>query len=368
MNRIVDKKGSSVYVNVNIFNPSTAPTAITATLNQSLTGIIVDNPSEYDLIISRISIPGNLIPLFYFQTQPYPNTDVNAGIYSVVLEYQGNKTPPQYLEFIPQTFKSPAIPAFSVYNPTQDLQDPYYYNYSYQNLCNMINGALSSALTAGAGFLPGECNCYMIYNNQSGYFSLLGTNNMFSSFTPSDPNNVRSWFNTPLARFFCGFKGINNGYNNPDGRDTCILIENDLNNSQSTQDGFNPNLPSGYLQVQLEFNSDFCMETAGRLLIRSSEFGGVVGQSEVTYGNVGTYDNIVADYIPAVSTQNGTYRSNFQYFASSEFYRRTLNGTNSLNKLALQYYWESVAGVIRPIYIAPGERINTLFILEKRKP
>jgi len=361
-----ETKGDTIFLNVNLSNPQSSNQLINASISSTLRNPILDTPSDYDLIISRFSIPGRATPLFFFETNPFPNTNVNQGIYSVVIEYQGQLSDRVFLNFTPETLTPPNIPVFSALVPNQNPNDLYYYAYSYQNLANMITTAIKTAIGT-APFLPPDTDAYCIYNNLSGFFSFLGTKNMFSSNDPLDPNNVRIWLNTPLANFFTGLRTIHNTYNGLDGKDEMLLISNERNNDFNTQDGFNPNIPDGYYQTQLEFNSDSSLESLTRIIICSNGFGGVVSQAEVSDANSqGTYRNVLADFLPTVSTSNGSYRTKFQYFAQSEFFRRTLTQKLPLDTLQMDFFWQGIKpGLFRPLVLEPGDVLSIQFIFQK---
>ena len=59
-----EQEGDTVFLNVNLFNPPTSTQALAANLSQTFYSPIVDKPKDYNLIISRFSIPGRSIPLF----------------------------------------------------------------------------------------------------------------------------------------------------------------------------------------------------------------------------------------------------------------------------------------------------------------
>lgn len=371
----VETKGDTVFLNIVINNDKLATTAVPATISTVLQTPLVQNPSDYSLIISRFSIPGRTIPLYFFETVPFPaNNNPKKGIYDVNIEYMGQTlNVPVSLTIIPESLSLPQVAVYTSLEPNQNSQDMYYYMYSYVNLANMVTTALRTAIDfANVEFtetpLPEGVDAYMIYSSQSQLFSIVGTTNMYNSSDPTDPANVRIWFNTPLANFFTGFKLIHNTYNALDARDELVLIENNLNNSPSTQDGFNPNIPDGYYQIQEEFNADSYLQTLGRIIITSSSFGGVVPQSEVTVGDRGINQPIVADFIPTSSTQTGEYRSKFQYYVGSEFFRRNLTTTTPLSNLNLSFFWQgSRPEIIRPIYIRPGDNLSIQWIFEKRR-
>lgn len=360
-------EGDTIYLNASIVNIETSRVEIPAIMTLNTHQPILDKASDYRMIISRFSIPGRAIPLFFFQTEDFPNSNPNTGIYSVTIGYQGNYSAPVSLILVPETLTPPKLPLFSPQTPSQDEQDTYYYVYSYSNLANMVTTALRTAINS-VGFLPIGVDAYMTYNSVNSLFSLFGTNNMASSGSPFDPNNVQIFFNTPLSTFFTGFKSIHKSYNNINGQDELILIENTRINTTATQDGFNPNIPDGYYQMQEEFNSDSSLETLTRIIITSNGFGGVLAQSEINSQlSSGGYGNIVADFVPAASIATGSYRSKLQYYAQSEFYRRTLTSGGPLVSINLNFQWQGIRpSTIRQLILEPGDTLSIQFVFEKK--
>ena len=348
---LVRKADTNTYLNVVINNPIDSKVAIPAQLQTTLRTPIVDVPTDHNLIVSRFSIPASSIPLFIFRP-----LEENTGIYAVGFEYQGQSTPPVYLEWLPQSFSNPSDPT-------------YFYNYSYQNLASMVNAALKTANTyVQVNYSWPSFDVYMTYTNNTGYFNLLGTTNMFNSNDVNDPNNIRIWFNTPLARCFQGFKSYFNKFNAPDGRDEMILIANNLNNSQASQDGFNPNIPADYYQIPFEFNSDANLQTLSRIIVTSNGLGGVSSQAEVSTGlQGGTYANVLTDLVPVATPNNGAYNK-YQYYVQSEFYRRSLSQINPLTEIQLNFFWQSDFGAPpTQLTLNPGDTLNVQMIFEAKK-
>lgn len=345
----------NVFANFTINNDSLNTQPIVASLSRTLQDPIVDNPSEYDMVITRFAIPGKAVPLFNFNVQPFPNTDVNKGIYSIGLEYNGNSSPPQYLEWIPQTLTAPKIPVFNVRTPTPARDDPYYYNYSYQNIANMINNALVS-LIASSPWLPAGVDCYMTYDAVGGLFTLWGKN-MANSSNPFDPLNVRIWFSTPLQTMFTGFKNIHKAYNSISGQDEMILIEDDKDNKVGD-----------YYKITMEYNSDSNMQSLARILLLSSGFGGVGEQAEVydTLTESNPYSSLVTDFVPEASAENGSYRSKFTFFTGSEFMRRPLTSSTPLYNVDFKFVWEDRSSRVHDLYLFPGDVLSIQILFVKR--
>ena len=350
----VQKSDKNVFLNVVINNPIDAPAAIPAQIQTTLRNPLVDVPKDYNLVVTRFSIPASSIPLFIFRNS-LNFRDPDTGIYSLGFEYQGQSTPPIHLQWLPQSFSKPSDPN-------------YYFNYSYQNLADMVTNAFTVAHAYVVENLDWpDFGCYMTYSVSSGYFNIIGSASMASTNQRDDTNNIRIWFNTPLARCFQGFKSFSNTVNAPDGRDEMILIANYLNNAQSSQDGFNPNIPASFYQIPFEFNSDANLQTLSRILITSNGLGGVVSQAEVSTGlQGGTYANILTDLIPSASPSNGAYNK-YQYFVQSEFYRRSLTQINPLTEIQLNFYWQADFGASpNLLFLEAGDTLNVQLILEAK--
>ena len=365
---LVRKADKNCFLNVLINNPIDAKSAIPAQIQTTLRNPIVDVPTDYNLIVSRFSIPATSIPLFIFKTLGPPNVDPDTGIYSLGFEYQGQSTPPINLQWLPQSFLSPQVPVLGP-NAPQNPSDPYYFDFSYQNLADMVNNAFKVAIAyVTANFSWPVFDVYMTYTSNTGYFNLLGTQSMASTNERDDTNNIRIWFNTPLMKCFRGFKSFYNATNSPSGQDNMILIANYLNNYNNTQDGFNPNIPIGYYQIPFEYNSDENLQTLSRIIITSNGLGGVVSQAEVSSGlQGGTYANVLTDLVPTAEPSNGSY-TRYQYFVQSEFYRRSLTQINPLTEIQLNFYWQGSFGATPiPLMLNAGDNLNVQMIFEAKQ-
>jgi hypothetical protein len=366
----IDKQGKNVYLNVVIANSFLNTTEIPASISQNFNTAIIDNPSLYNLILSRVSLPGTAIPLYIFKTIGYPETtDVNIGAGYVTVGYNGQYGAGTYWVWQPETLQPPIYSEFSAQTPNQDPDDTYYYAYSYQNIANMFNVAIQTSIAAAAAAIPGfpsGVDCYVTFDPNTGDFSFFGTQNMYHSDDPTDPLNVQLWFTSTLSSFFVGFKTFFNSYNSADGLDFLFLITDNNNNT--------PASPAGYYQVQCEFDNDFALEALSRVLITSNNCGGILAQNELT--TIATVEtstptpsflNIMADFIPVASTETGSYRSSIQYYAQSEFFRRTLTQTTPLLSIAFDFYWQERAQpYYRRIMLSPSDSLSVTFLFERK--
>lgn len=361
------KSGDTIYVNINLTNPQMSTKAVNAVLNNNLQEAIIDKAEDYRIVVSNFSCSGRALPILYFETIPYPNTDIDLGLFSVVLTYRGFTTGVVNLRWLPETFTPPLVREFTPITPTADPSDPYYYNYSYSNISAMVTRALQDAIGLGGGFLPEGTDAYMTFNTTTGYYEIFGTQNMFNSLDIFDTENVGIWFNTPLAKALSGFKTAVRGYNSPEGLDELIIVSDNLNNTHDVD----PSIPVGYYKIPFEFNADSNLQSLTRIVVTSPSFP-VVAQVQVSAisslqnSTTGAYDNIIFDFIPATSTANGSYRGKFQYFVQSEFFRRQLTAKGAIQDLQFNFLWEGInAGVLRPLVLEPCENLQLRIMFEK---
>lgn len=357
-----------IFYNVSLINPVDSHTPLPAVFNETRTTPILDNCSNYTMSVIRFSIPSTLVPLIQIRPLGYPaSSDVNKTIFSVSLGYNGSVTAQQYLEWIPQTSTAPSVKSFTALQPGPQVNDPYYFDFSYQNFVDMINVALKAAYAAGLSFLPGSMTAapYMIYDPSTEIFSLIGQQAMSHSSDPTDVLNVVIYFNTPLYAHFPGFQTYIRGFNLSNGRDNQILIKNNLNNSPSTQTGMNPNIPSGYYEIQSEFHDDDALETLNRIVFVSNSIP-VRAEAESGSGG-GEMLSIIKDFIAQVSTTNGQYRTAFQYYVQSEFIKTDMVSSNALVSIQLSIYWSDTVGNLYPILLNPGDNLSIKFLFERKK-
>jgi hypothetical protein len=374
------KEGENIYMNVTVSNPSTNTQEIPFSVNQVLQRPILDNPSDYNLILTRFRVPGRNIPLVRVVTQGYdpvinPSGDVNMLIYTIAISYHGNNGPPIHLEYIPQTFVPPFYATFgpppAVSN--QDPSDPYYDVGSYQAMATMVTVALRAAIAAYNVAFPGDLlpvgtDAYMTFDPPTGLYSIVGTAGMASSSDPTDPNNVGIWFSTQLQNLFTSFEAIHNGYNLASGLDELILIQDNGNNAVLDPSVGPPNPPVviGYKMTE-EYDADANMEALTRIICKSTGLGGIVQQSEVNNLNSFQYQQVIFDFVPSASTQTGSYQGFVEYFAQSEFLRRQLTGRTPLGSIDMSFYYIGADGVTqRSINLQPGDPATLQLIFEKK--
>lgn len=173
-----------------------------ATLNNN--SPILLNPSQYYLFVSRFIVNGYNTPLIVPQVVSN-QSNPNLTIYNVALSFNGTFSDPIPIIYVPASNNLPVPSAVGQY---QDVSSQYYYIYTYNALCSMINTAFLDALTnlntkiaTGATEAP---ICYYDINNGITIKAPVANYGQ-DEFNPTPPNGfVQIYVNAACAPFFNG--------------------------------------------------------------------------------------------------------------------------------------------------------------------
>lgn len=228
----IEKAGlDHFYYNILINNKTSE--AVRATFSETRSTTILDDPSLYNASVIRFYISANSsIPIFYFQPQPQfvnnvlTNTNPNLGVYSVTLSFGGIDL---QSFVIYNSFESTT----QIANPPSDWTTVnennigYYSVFRYENFIKMINNALAESYfyidKTSPPKVAGAPAPFLSFDPVSHIISLV-VHKSFQS-TASVPS-VQIYFNEALFEFFQNFSSIFNGFNNIDGKDRLIIIDN----------------------------------------------------------------------------------------------------------------------------------------------
>jgi hypothetical protein len=226
-----------VYYNISInaTSPDTAglthgdnaaPTKTSIIANNS--NPILQNPQDYYGAIVRFSVPCFTIPLIQFLVQT-PVLDINKGIYSFTLSYNGIYSSQHYYEYTTHILDSP-VPLTGTL--LQDFSTYYYFLYSYIYWIDFQNAALLAAfndLKALSGGALDSANApYFNYESTTQLISLYADPLYFDQ---TKPNPVRIYFNTVSQQYFNGFPFNELTVGSVNGADAFLLLKN--NNSMN---------------------------------------------------------------------------------------------------------------------------------------
>lgn len=361
----------NIYYNVtisnieNIDNYSSQQIQFSSTRNES----ILDDPSKYYCSIVRFSINGGELPILNFPIQSgQSQTNVNLGLASVTLKYQGSESQ-QYLIYIPSSnFPSPPPPSSNppYYN---QFDSPYYYIYEYQKYADIINNAFTSAFNAipHPPNVPGKPICsapYIIYNIEEQKFGIVALRDYYDELLPN-ANRIDIYFNLILINDFQGFDTLWN-YNtvSQNGKDVKIIIKNNNNNMYFPPDE-TPTVPSNYLINKQQFNAITAMNIFNSIIISSSTLP-VNSEYISLKNNSGTnyLFKTLTDFQPLLRS-SGEFKGQFQYVPN--IYRLLdMNSTSPLTYIDLQVFWSDKYGNIRPLFQQYGSACNIKILFVKK--
>lgn len=165
------------YININIPNTyfvgenKTFPSWIPAVYDNTLTSPVIFNPSlDYISLINFTLVP-NTIPLFIFALDVDQNNP-NVGEYIIGIGATGIQYPENVVYAPANNLPVPVPGGSSPFFGYSDSINPYYFIYSVQQFINMINAALTAAVTASG---IGVTAPFYIYDPITQLISLIVT-------------------------------------------------------------------------------------------------------------------------------------------------------------------------------------------------
>ena len=344
------KDHDHVYVNFQLVNNSHE--GIPAIINETRTASIIDNPSEYHLIVLRAVVPSTEIFFFQFQDNQYWITLTYNGV-----DYQQ-----------------------AVIFETDDLASTTGRGiYSVRGFLKMINDAYATQfalLIAANPSCPVQTPPFFTYESGSELITLNGEPNY-------DPNiagvpTIQVWTNSILFNYFLTIEPVYFvGYNQPDRKDIQMRIINLYNNLSTVTTG-----GPIYLRMVSEFVPLGSWNDLTTLVLTSTKLPTAVEYVpsntqavstgsifNVPPGNVGTSANatqkIITDFVPDRS-KLPIDQIVYQYVPTSEYRRIDLESNQPIKDIDIQFSWTNKLGQLIPIRLYPGESCNLKLLFERR--
>ena len=335
-----DKTDSIIYFNGNIRNPYTTAGSqqpFLAKFDQSLAnGAVVDLPENYYLAIVRFSISHAAIPIYFFQNNFYSVTIGNNQVFLVYIE-SGD--------------------GYKAYGFT-GLRPVYYY----QQIAKMINVALTTAHLA-AGF-PANQEPFFQYDSVTERFAI----NIHSSYVNLATGEAYDAaheisFNSNLFQQLQYFSAVNNGLNQPNGKDYTLnnMVYSHVTNYVAISAPVVPPVANlNYFRIIQErsalylFNDIQSIVFSTASLPSTKEF---IGKNDGS-GNSGTVP-ILVDFVPDQSAPRDL--SQYQYVPNGPY--KLINLTNSISITSFDYQigLATSSDIIYPLYLEPGEVCQVKF-------
>jgi hypothetical protein len=364
---------NNIYYNVRINGNSDGSLAV-ANYSETRSIPLVDNPSDYNFTCIKFNIPISTVPLLIVPVLSYPNTDITKTVYSVSLSYNGFSSAQTFIRWTPMTS---ALGSVSLSTPKKQLtsqapytdsNDSYYYCYSYTYFMGLVNKAFETAFSdlSGKTSLPvGSSAPFFKYDAPSKLFSLVAPESFY------DVNNVgtpiKIFMNNDLFNLFGAMPSFNFVQPALVGNDKQILITSDT----STVD------TSGNIQFQQEYVSLFNWMAFKSIIITSSTIPIIPEGIPAVNNTIYTPDNELGGssaYLPIISSydalldSNGyeLFQSNIQYAPTGPYKLIEMIGTNPLNSIDLQVYWQDSFGGLHNLYMQSFESCTFTFLMTKR--
>lgn len=396
-----DDSSDNIYYNIEISNPlltGTENSQVQAQYFENTSQAILTDPSQYYLTIARFSVPGSAIPIFIMDII---NNQANPNLtpYIVCLSYNGNDYP---VNIIYYPLNNELAPTTAI--PEQQVNNGYYYVYSYDHMIQMINIAFATSfhqLKAANPGAPPTQPPFVIYDPISQLISLV----VQKEYVPQpvgpaatidvyvNANLLNTYLESISAMFY--------GYNQPNGKDFKFQINYKYNNGYSAKVGSpsalanssNPYYVSGTVATALAVTTptqqyiygpanppDFLIFTqeysmmqywnsfknivfiSGTIAVQGEYIPQKINQNTSSQGAV-SFRPILTDFQPELDSP-GAGRTIMQYFPQGPYRLVDLVSTQPMNKIDIGIYWQDRDDDLWPVYLNTNQSasIKLLFI------
>jgi len=324
-------------------------------------GVILQNPQDYYVSITRMIVSTNRIPLWQPQlntTSPY-NDGYNT-IYSVYLTYKDFNSGQVYLRVIndDDTVSPPTGSVSS--QPTNGWGNVF----SFDTISQMVNTAIATAYsalnTASGGVLPSNPP-FMIWNNQTQIFSMsCYPMSFYDQSTGDDVINI--YFNNSYRPYLLGWaiNILSNSTTSPNGEDVLLIIRNNGINytPQNDPPTFAPSDPSTTtITMTQDISSPWCFVALSKIQVISTIPLAYPTLSDLPLNLVGDAFNnqttpILMDFLVNYS-QGGasSFQQPISYSATSDLYSSPIKmgGSAPLTSFGIGVYWQNLQGYSIPL-------------------
>jgi hypothetical protein len=369
----------NIYYNIEINNILTSGTEnnqIPAQYFENTSQAILTDPSQYYLTIARFSVPGSSIPIFIMDII---NNQANPNLtpYIVCLSYDGNDYPVNIIYYPLNTALAPTTAI-----PQQQVNNSYYYVYSYDHMIQMINTALATSFsqlkTANPGAPPTQPP-FFIYDPETQLISLIvqkeyyydGMTATIDIYT--NANLLNTYLESISAIFY--------GFNQPNGKDFKYIIDLKYNNGYPAANNpativnryYTPGTTSMQLPTYLMYTQEYSMIQywnsfknivfiSGTIAVQGEYIPQKINQPTTSQGAV-SFRPILTDFQPDLETP-GAGRTIMQYYPQGPYRLVDLVSTQPMNKIDISIFWQDKDDDLWPIYLNTNQSasVKLLFI------
>lgn len=354
------KDGDILYYNATLRYEENTNGYILAKYDDRRIKSILHKPEEYYMSIDRFKLPGNGLPLAICDIQE-GQTNPNLTPYSVTLTYSGSDYQ-TYLVYTQRNFTVP-VPG----DPTNGReQSEYYWIYSYQQILNMFNTALSTSFTALKAAYPAAPmteSPYFIYDPETTLISLI------AQYTWSSTVGAEVYINHETLKWIDGIQMILRDFNNVDGKDFEIAIEDIQNNAYAKPGSTIPTLPTppAYLEIKQEFPNPSNWTAIDTVIFETISIP--VRQEDIfsneSIEGAKNYRSIITDFAPSVQ-RSGDSRTEYVYNTSGFRRLMILDAGTPLKRIDFNVSFSDKDGLIWPIKLYYGQILTVKFAFIKK--
>lgn len=339
---------------------------------------IIQNPSDYNLSIIRFQLDTISLPSYIASIQPN-QANINLMIHGVNLSYWNGSTeitiPLTYLLWKPVHKEVALPPAPNTTSNGFQADSIYYYGYSFLHVCEIINTAFTTALTAlklqsGTTAIASALAPFIYFDHNNNKFHLVGDNAFYNS---NSGTHIRIYFNRPLFGLLSSFGAYRNSITDPNqnvyqirltGEKGTNLVQNtnwgsgitfiDYSQEYSTLSNFSPISSLIFTTSQLPIVPN---QISAPLVFNNNQLVSDYNQNSLTY-------QIITDM---ANNDDFSYKPNLLYNPSAEYRRISLTSNRPINNIDIQVFWRNKRGELKPFYVWSGGSASIKILFEKKK-
>jgi hypothetical protein len=341
---------------------------------------IITNPDNYNMSIVRFQLDTPSLPSYIASIQPN-QANIDLMIHGINLSYWNGTTettiPITYLLWKPVHKEVVLPPAPNTNSNGFQSDSAYYYGYSFLHICEIINTAFNTALTAlktaiggGGGAISTAIAPFIYFAHDSNKFHLVGDNAFYNS---NSGTHIRIYFNRALYGLFSSFGSYRNSITNANqnvyqirltGEKGTNLVQNsnwgagltfiDYPQEYSTLANFNPITSILFTTTQLPIVPNYLSAPLSFLnnhLVSDANQNGLTAQ-------------IITDM---ANNDDFSYKPNLLYSPSAEYRRIALASNRPITNVDVKVWWRDRFGKLQPFYLWSGGKASIKILFEKKK-
>lgn len=337
------------------------------------TSKILDKQDDYEMAIQGFDIK-LLTPIFICPIKEgITQTNINLTNFGVCISYAGNDYPEPVI-YVPENL---SIPAALLPKPpsdnfgVQDLNNQYYYVFTFQAFLDMINTALYNsyvAFNAAHGGVHAHAP-YFIYNADTGLMSLI------TDASYADSGATKIYVNIQLLNYVENIPMIFEGYDKPNYKDLYFNIRSYGNNGYPDP----ATTPPTAYQFKQEYDGRFLWCNIRSIVLTSSSIktqleylpnvtnpNSTLQQASNSFNpnfqNILSYYDIVTD---STGTRGCNWRQNI-YYQPTLYKWIDLTSQIPLSRINITISFQLTNGQLIPAYIQTGQSCTIKLLFRKK--